>query len=108
MIYAVTIVDGAKAAIDNYVLYLAVEKQVPQAAAKMLERIGYAINSLERWPRRCSKAPENEFRDYEIRMILVDPCVVLFTINDETKVVTIIAFRHGRQRAIEDLPSTGQ
>jgi len=104
MIYDVDVDDGAKASIDDYISYLAVEQQAPQAAQVMLDRIWSAIDSVGHWPRRCSRAPEDKLRDYEIRMILVDPCIVLFTINDDTKLVTIIAFRHGRQQTVGTLP----
>lgn len=106
MIYDVAVADQAAVAIDEYVGYLAVDQQAPQAAETMLGRISHAIDSLAHWPRRCSLAPEDEFRDYEIRMRIVDPCILLFTVDDDNRNVTIIGFRHGRQRPIESLPDT--
>jgi len=48
-------------------------------------------------PRRCSKAEEDEFRPYEVRQLIVDGYLLLFTVVDETKTVWVIGFRHGRQ-----------
>ncbi|QDU98592.1 type II toxin-antitoxin system RelE/ParE family toxin [Lignipirellula cremea] len=105
MKFHVRVALSAKAAIDEAIGYIAVERQAPQAAARLLERIWDAIDSLEQWPKRCSLAPENEFRDYEIRMRLVASFLILFTVNDDARTVQVIGFRHGSRLPIDsDLP----
>ncbi|OYP28467.1 type II toxin-antitoxin system RelE/ParE family toxin [Rhodopirellula sp. MGV] len=104
MKYSVHVADGAVASIDAYIHYLAIEQCAPQAAERVLSRIWAAIDNLKMWPRRCPKAIEDQYRDYEIRMIVVASIVMLFRIDDDAQAVTIIACRHGRQRPREDLP----
>ena len=96
MTYRVEVEANTHAKIREYIRYLAIEQQAPQAAELMLRRIWDAIDSLETFPGRCPLAPENEFREPEIRMRLVGPCLILFTKDEESSLVTIIGFRHGR------------
>lgn len=102
MKYRVDVADSARSSIAAYARYLAEEKQAPEAAKAMLERIWDAVDSLEHMPRRCTFAPENEFRDYEIRKRLVGPAMLLFTVRDEDQSVQVIAFRHQRQQPVDD------
>ena len=104
MTYAVEVSNSSLRAIDLYIHYLRVEKQVPDAAARMLGRISRAVDSLQQWPRRCPLAPEDQYRDYEIRMKLVGSSLLLFTIDDDSLLVTIIGFRHSSQLPNEDMP----
>lgn len=97
MKYRVDVSNAAEATIYEYLRYIAVECAAPQAAQRMPERIDAAVGSLNYFPHRCPFAPENELRDYEIRMRLVHSCLLIFTVNDETQTVNVLDFRHGRQ-----------
>jgi len=48
-------------------------------------------------PRRCPLAPENEFSDYELRMLIVDHCLFIFNIDDAHRTVRVVKFRHSAQ-----------
>jgi plasmid stabilization system protein ParE len=55
------------------------------------------IAKLDHLPRRCPLAEEDAHRAYEIRRLLHHKHHVLFTIDEATKTVFIIGFRHGSQ-----------
>ena len=97
MIYSVRYTDQVRNAILEQARYIAVERWPPLNAERWLERIWDGIDSLERWPRRCSFALENEFRPFEIRNINVDGYLSIYTIDDDARIVWGIGFRHACQ-----------
>lgn len=104
MIYSVRVADEAEDAIVDYINYIGAEQQAPQAALHMLERIETAIASLSSFPNRCAIAPENAYTSLEVRMLIVKSCMLLFTVDEEARQVSILGFRHGRQQPLERLP----
>ena len=48
-------------------------------------------------PGRCAFAPENEFREYEVRKMNAGADLLLFTVDDDTHTIWAIGFRHGRR-----------
>ena len=105
MTYEVIITDPAFALIAQQTRYVAIDQNAPINAARWLDRILKAADSLEQSPRRCAYAPENDYRSYEIRKVNVGGYLLLFTIVDETETVWVIGFRHGRQLPrLSDLP----
>lgn len=107
MTYTVRITPDAEASIGAQARYIAIDEQAPLNAARWLERIYAAADSLDEWPRRCAVAEEDRFRPYEIRKLGIDGYLLLFTIVDETNTVWGIATRHGRQQPrLDDLPGT--
>jgi toxin ParE1/3/4 len=105
MIYRVEVSGNAKAAIREYVHFIAVERKAPISAERWLAKVWDAIDSLEYFPHRCQFAPENELTPYEVRMRRVGDYLLLFTINEATNTVHIISFRHGRKLPLTDLPA---
>lgn len=102
MKYRVILQDDALHAIERQARYIAEEKQAPQNALGWLEKILHSVTSLEQFPHRCPCAPENRHRDYEIRMLVVQECLLLFNIDEAAKAVNVIGFRHVRQRPLTD------
>jgi len=97
MTYRVRITPGAEAAILEQARYIATEANAPINAARWLQRVYDAAETLEQWPRRCPLAEEDAFRPFEIRKYSVDGFLLLFTIIEQTQTVWIITARHGRQ-----------
>jgi plasmid stabilization system protein ParE len=105
--YSVEITDAAFVAIRRHARYIAVESQAPQNAARWLERIWDAIESLEQWPRRAPMAAEDALVSYEVRQLVIDNHFLLFTIDDGLRKVWILGLRHGhRLPRPQDLPPT--
>lgn len=97
MSYRVLITPSARAAMLEQARYIAVDCQAPENAAHWLERVFDAAETLAELPGRCMVAPEDAFRDYEIRRLLIGSYLMLFTIVEEEKTVWVIGFRHGRR-----------
>jgi len=102
MKYRVTLQNGAILAIEKHARYIAEQQQAPLGALRWLEKILLAVDTLEHFPHRCPRAPENDSREYVIRMLVIQSCLILYHVDDEAKVVHIIGFRHGRQRPLSD------
>jgi len=106
MTSTVKITADAEASIREQARYIAIDEQAPLNAARWLERVYAATDSLDKWPRRCAIADEDRYRPYEIRKLGIDGYLLLFTIVDETNTVWVIATRHGRQQPQpDDLPA---
>ena len=100
-----TIAPATEAAIREQARYIAIDAKSPLNATRWLERIHAAANTLATWPRRCALAEEDAHRPYEIRKLSVDGYLLLFTIEDATNTVWIIATRHARTSCVPALAS---
>ena len=103
--YEVALTEAALAAIRAQARYIAIEAEAPGNAARWLQRILDSVDSLEQWPRRAAKAEEDAFVEFEVRRLVVDSHLLLFTVDDEHRKVWIIGLRHGhRLPRPDDLP----
>lgn len=101
MSYRVDLTDEAWAKIRAQAHYIAEEAQAPLNAARWLARVLEATGTLENHPKRCPKAIEDAFFPVEIRMLNVEGFLLLFAVNDDARVVSVLNARHGRQLPIE-------
>jgi plasmid stabilization system protein ParE len=101
--YAVVIPEHVAAKLREQARYIAVDGKSPLNAARWLERVLDAADSLSTAPRRCPKAIESAFRPYDIRSLNIDGYLILFTIDEDARTVLIVNVRHGRQ-----LPQTDE
>lgn len=85
------------AAITAQARYIAVETEAPRIAQLWLARIWDAVDSLEQWPLRTSKAKEDDYVGYEVRQLVVGNHLLLFTVEEERRTVWIIGLRHGKR-----------
>jgi plasmid stabilization system protein ParE len=107
MRYRVFITDSARNRIVDQARYIANESQSLKVAEHWLQQIYDAVDGLEAFPRRYALAVENDFRDYEIRRLVVGHYLLLFTIVDADQAVIVVGSRHGSQLPrSEDLPAT--
>ncbi len=95
--YAVELTDAALAAITEHARYIAIEGRAPENAKRWLERVWDAVDSLEKLPRRAAKAQEDDYVAYEVRQLVVDSHLLLFTVDDDKRTVWIVGLRHGRR-----------
>jgi len=106
MKYRVILQDDAIQAIEKHARYIAEQQQAPLNALRWLKKILLSVDTLEQFPHRCPFAPENEIRDYEIRMLVVQNCLLLYNIDEDIKAVQVVGFRHGSQKPLgDDLPT---
>src|SRR5687767_11778434 len=107
MNYRVHVTDAAMDAIRAHARYIAVDCSSPLNAQKWLEHVWDAVEGLEFMPRRHNLAPENAYKTYEVRRVLVGDCLLLFTVDDAAKKTWVIGFRHGsRLPRPDDLPDS--
>jgi len=105
MTYTVRITEPALRRIHEQASYIVNEQRAPEVAARWLERVLNAGDTLGEMPRRCPRALEDVLFQYEIRAMLVGQFVLLFTVAEDTKTVWIISARHGpRLPRPEELP----
>jgi toxin ParE1/3/4 len=102
--YAVRVTIACESQITRYGLYFAKHRRVPETARRWVNRIYDKIETLEISPQRCPLAPEDVFRDYDVRYLLIGDYVALFTIDESARTVHVIGFRHGHRRPLTDLP----
>jgi len=95
--YSVEMTDAALAAITAQANYIAIEDQAPLNAERWLARIWDAVDSLEQSPRRAAKAEEDAYVEYEVRRLVIDSHLLLFTIDDDSRKVWVIGLRHGHR-----------
>jgi plasmid stabilization system protein ParE len=97
MNYHVVILPEAEQEMEAAYLWIA--ESAPAAATAWILRLRSAINTLREHPRRCRRAPEDEFFDEEIRQLLVGrrshAYRVLFEVRDEEQTVFILHVVHG-------------
>ena len=106
MKYAVEITDVAFELIRAQARYIAIECQAPLNASRWLEQVWDAIDGLEEMPNRHNLAPENDYKPYEVRRVLVGDYLILFTIDQSAGKVWVIGFRDGsRLPRPDELPS---
>lgn len=95
MSYRVLITESARSQVITQAPYIAEISQSLAIAQRWLQKVYDAADTLARFPHRCALAQENDFRDYEIRRLLVDDYLLLFTILEKQRNVVVIGFRHG-------------
>ena len=98
MRYVVEVTETALAAIAMHARYIAVDAAAEGNAARWLNQLWDAIDSLERAPHRASLAEENDYVDIEVRRLIVGSHLVLFTVDDARRRVIIVGVRHGHAR----------
>ena len=105
MKYTVEISNAALKLITAQARYIAVDCHAPLNASRWLEQVFDTIDGLEDFPSRHNLAPENKYKPYEVRRVLVGKYLILFTIDEVTATVSVIGFRHGsRLPRPDDLP----
>ena len=103
--YQVIISETALDAIHDQTRYIAIDRQSPDSAARWLNRVLHATETLREMPQRCNLALENAYRPYEIRTLSVASFVLLFTIDEEEKNVVVVSARHSKRLPrLDDLP----
>ncbi|MBI3895653.1 MAG: type II toxin-antitoxin system RelE/ParE family toxin [Acidobacteria bacterium] len=57
------------------------------------------IFTLESFPRRCSIGREQEYFEEELRQLIFKSHRIIFQIEEKARIVRVLYFVHGRQRA---------
>jgi len=100
MSYRVVVLPGAEAEIANTVAWIAEDS--PLAAARWLEGIRQAVDSLSEMPSRCPVAGDEFGTEVVVRQLLYgrrrNRYRILFTVKGDT--VQVLRVRHGARAPI--------
>jgi plasmid stabilization system protein ParE len=97
MTYRVIITAQALERISEQVEFIAIQSSAPLNAARWLERVFDAADSLETLPRRFPRAPESAHHPEDVRSLSIDGFLLLFVVRDEDQTVHVLNARHARQ-----------
>ena len=97
--YTVDVTDEVVADIQSAFEYI--HERSPQNAINWLRELYIAIDTLETMPERCPRIRESEAFEEEVRNLLFHSHRIIFTVNEETSIVEVHAFRHAAQ---DELP----
>ena len=96
--YHVIVTPEAQSGIRESFLYI--RARSPINAVRWLQGLYAEIDSLERFPERCSYAREREYLDEEFRQLVFKSHRVVFFVDKPRNTVYVVYVRHGRQRAV--------
>jgi plasmid stabilization system protein ParE len=92
------IIMSPEAAADFESVHAYITQDSPAAAARMVERILAAIDTLTSFPHRTLAAHVSSRLRYPVRSLSVRPYVVYFRTLEDEHVVRILTVRHGARR----------
>lgn len=99
--YRVIMTPAAFEALEAYVDYIAIDSSSPLNALRWFEKAWDRVQSLKSFPHRCAHAPENKQSKFTIRALRVDRCLFLYRIEESSRTVRIMGFRHGSHRPLD-------
>jgi plasmid stabilization system protein ParE len=96
--YTVLVTPEAEAGIVSAFHYI--RERSPMNAARWLRALYGEIDSLERFPERCSLARENEYFEDTLRQLTLKSHRIIFRVEEARRIVRVLYFRHGGQRTV--------
>ena len=109
--YRVVVTPEAETGIRESFLYI--YERSPVNAARWLQGMWKQIDTLERFPERCSYAREQEYLDDELRQLIFKSHRIVFRVEKPRSIVYVLYVRHaGRlaigERKLEEEPLGGE
>jgi len=86
--------DGIRKAFDY------IRERSPLNAARWLRGLYKQIDTLERFPRRCGIARENEYLEEELHQLVFKSHRIVFHIDRPQRAVYVLYVRHAKRRAV--------
>jgi plasmid stabilization system protein ParE len=96
--FDVIVTPEAQSGIRESFLYI--HERSPLNAARWLQGLYDEIDTLERFPERCSYAREREYLEEELRQLVYKSYRVVFYVDKPKKTVYVLDVRHGKRRAV--------
>ena len=106
--YDVVVTPEAQDGIRESFLYI--HERSPLNAARWLQGLYTKIDTLERFPERCSYARERQYvleiqAGDDLRQLVFKSHRVVFRVDPRQQKVFVLYVRHGRRRATGEQPS---
>lgn len=96
--FEVIVTPEAQSGIRESFLYI--HERSPLNAARWLQGLYDEIDSLERFPERCSYAREREYLEEDLRQLVYKSHRVVFYVDKLQSTVYVLYVRHGKRRAV--------
>jgi len=103
MMYEVNITGQARLDMKGIYEYIADTLMEPLIAEKQYTRIEMAVYSLEHMPERFRQYEKEPWRSRNLRIMPVDNYIVFYTVDNETRVVTVIRIMYSRRNTEKEL-----
>jgi len=104
--YEVIVTPEAQTGIREAFEYI--EARSPLNAARWIKGLYGQIDSLERFPERCSYARERDYLEQELRQLIYKSHRLVFLVDKPCNIVYVLYVRHAKRRAVgepeEDAP----
>lgn len=92
--YKVRINPKAIRDLESIFEYIALQKQAPENAKRQVDRIKNAILQLNTFPQSHQERVEGRYAEKGYRQLLVDNYIVIFRINEEHNIVTVVTVQY--------------
>jgi len=102
--FEIVVTLEAQAGIRESFLYI--HQRSPLNAARWLQGLYDEIDSLERFPERCSYAREREYLEEELRQLVYKSHRLVFSVDQAKNTVYVLYVRHGKRRAVGEPEGT--
>ncbi|MBL8232069.1 MAG: type II toxin-antitoxin system RelE/ParE family toxin [Bryobacterales bacterium] len=102
--FEVIVTPEAQAGIRKSFLYI--HERSPLNAARWIEGLYDEIDTLERFPERCSYAREREYLEEDLRQLVYKSHRVVFYVDKPKHTVYVLYVRHARRRAVGESEGT--
>ena len=103
MMYNVETTKQARHDMKMLYEYIADTLMEPIIAEKQYTRIEMAVYSLDQMPERFRRYEKEPWRSRNLRIMPVDNYIVFYTVNNESRVVTVMRIMHGRRNTEKEL-----
>ncbi|MGA2440525.1 MAG: type II toxin-antitoxin system RelE/ParE family toxin [Tepidisphaeraceae bacterium] len=95
---AYRVIISPEAAANLLALHAFIAQNSPANAAKMVDRILAAVETLKTVPHRTVLEHQSPRIQHPVRSLPVSPYVVFFRVLNDDRVVRILTIRHGARR----------
>lgn len=92
--YKVRVNPKAIRDLESIYEYIALQKQAPENAKRQVDRIKNAILQLNTFPQSHQERVEGRYAEKGYRQLLVDNYIVIFKINGEHNIVTVVTVQY--------------
>jgi len=97
------LIYSPRLASDLHSIFRYIERDSPQNATRMIQKIIEGIDSLEQLPHRYPVAEGANNRRGEIRVMTIRPYLVFYRILEEQQAIRLITVRHGARQRPDNL-----
>lgn len=97
MAYKIIKTDAFQRDLDAAIGYLVLSLENKPAAAALLDEIEKTYDGLERMPMMCEACRDPYLKERGYRKAVIRNYIMVYTVDEDTKTVSIMRFFHGRQ-----------